>query len=100
MITYRTGRKLTESCKEKISQSHSKNTYELKNIDGTILIVKNLAKFCRDNKFSQSYFTRILKGKGKTYKGWTIKILDSGQEDEYNNDEDKKPKKSFEGFKF
>jgi hypothetical protein len=27
-------------------------------------------------------------------------ILDSGQEDEYNNDEDKKPKKSFEGFKF
>ncbi len=27
-------------------------------------------------------------------------ILDSGQEDEYNRDEDKKPKKSFEGFKF
>jgi len=26
-------------------------------------------------------------------------ILDSGQDDEYNN-EDKKPKKSFEGFKF
>jgi replicative DNA helicase len=27
-------------------------------------------------------------------------ILDSGQEDEYNDNEDKKPKKSFEGFKF
>jgi replicative DNA helicase len=27
-------------------------------------------------------------------------ILDSGQEDEYNNKEDKKPKKSFEGFNF
>jgi replicative DNA helicase len=27
-------------------------------------------------------------------------ILDSGQEDEYNDYEDKKPKKSFEGFKF
>jgi hypothetical protein len=27
-------------------------------------------------------------------------ILDSGQEDEYNDTEDKKPKKSFEGFKF
>jgi len=27
-------------------------------------------------------------------------ILDSGQEDEYNDFEDKKPKKSFEGFKF
>lgn len=100
MIAYRTGRKLAESCKEKISQSHSKNTYELKNIDGTMLIIKNLAKFCRENNFSQSYFTRILKGERKTYKGWSIKILDSGQEDEYNDYEDKKPKKSFEGFKF
>jgi hypothetical protein len=27
-------------------------------------------------------------------------ILDSGQEDEYNDYEDKKPKKTFEGFKF
>ena len=27
-------------------------------------------------------------------------ILDSGQEEEYNNEEEKKPKKSFEGFKF
>ena len=27
-------------------------------------------------------------------------ILDSGQEDEYNDYEDNKPKKSFEGFKF
>jgi group I intron endonuclease len=100
MIAYRTGRKLTKSCKEKISQSHSKNTYELKKEDGTILVIKNLAKFCRDNNFSQSYFSRILRGERKTYKGWTIKILDSGQDDEYNDYEDKKPKKSFEGFKF
>lgn len=100
MIAYRTGRKLTESCKKKISQSHSKNTYELKNIDGTTLVIKNLAKFCRDNNFSQSYFTRILKGERKTYKGWNIKVLDSGQDEEYNDYEDTKPKKSFEGFKF
>jgi len=99
MIAYRTGRKLTKSCKEKISQSHSKNTYELKNKDGTILIIKNLAKFCRDNNFSQSYFSRILREERKTYKGWSIKILDSGKEEEYNNEE-KKFKKSFEGFKF
>ncbi len=100
MIAYRTGRNLTDSCKQKISKAHSKNTYELKNIDGTILIIKNLAKFCKDNNFSQSYFSRIMGGERKTYKGWTIKILDSGNEDEYNDNEDKKPKKSFEGFKF
>jgi hypothetical protein len=27
-------------------------------------------------------------------------ILDSGQDDEYNNQEETKPKKSFDGFKF
>jgi group I intron endonuclease len=100
MIAYRTGKNLTDSCKQKISKAHSKNTYELKNIDGTILIIKNLAKFCRDNNLSQSYFSRIMRGERKTYKGWTIKILDSGNEDEYNDTEEKKPKKSFEGFKF
>ena len=102
MITYRTGRNLTESCKEKISKAHSKNTYELKNIDGTILIIKNLAKFCRDNNFSQSYFSRIIRGERKTYKGWTIKILDGGKEEEYNDEEERKStlKDKFGGFKF
>ena len=76
MIAYRTGRNLTESCKEKISKAHSKNTYELKNQNGIKLIIKNLSKFCKENKLSQSYFSRMLKGKRKTYKGWTIKILD------------------------
>jgi group I intron endonuclease len=73
MIVYKTGRNLTESCKEKISKSHCKNTYELENKNGMVLIIKNLAKFCRENNFSQSYFTRILKGERKTYKGWSIK---------------------------
>ncbi len=76
MIAYRTGRNLTESCKQKISKAHSKNTYELKNQNGTTLIIKNLSKFCKENKLSQSYFSRMLKGERKSYKGWTIKILD------------------------
>lgn len=76
MIAYRTGRNLTESCKEKISQSHSKNTYELTNKDGTTLTIKNLSKFCKENNLSQSYFSRMIRGERKTYKGWTIKLLD------------------------
>jgi len=76
MISYRTGRKLTEICKEKISKSHSKNTYELKNINGIILVIKNLSQFCKENNLSQSYFSRMLKGERKTYKGWNIRILD------------------------
>lgn len=89
MIAYRTGRNLTESCKEKISKSHSKNTYELKNQNGIELIIKNLSKFCKENKLSQSYFSRMLKGKRKTYKGWTIKILDNGQDADYDEPETK-----------
>lgn len=76
MIAYRTGRKLSKSCKQKISNAHSKNTYELKNQNGIILVIKNLSKFCKENNLSQSYFSRIIKGERKTYKGWTIKVLD------------------------
>jgi len=101
MISYRTGRKLTESCKGKISKSHSKNTYELKNSDGTILIIKNLAKFCRENNLHQSYFTRILKGERKSYKGWSIKILDNGDDTGYDDEEQPQSfKNKFGGFKF
>ena len=99
MIAYRTGRNLTESCREKISQSHSKNTYELTNKDGTTLIIKNLSKFCKENNLHQSAFVRVMNGERKYHKNWTAKILDSGKEEEYNDDE-RKPKKSFEGFKF
>jgi group I intron endonuclease len=98
MIAYRTGRNLTENCKEKISRSHSKNTYELTNKDGTTLIIKNLSKFCKENNLHQSAFVRIMNGERKYYKNWTIKKLDSGQEEEYNNGD--KLKKSFSGFKF
>jgi len=99
MIEYRTGRNLTESCKEKISKSHCKNTYELENKNGTILIIKNLSKFCKENNLQQSAFAMIMNGKRKYHKNWTIKKIDNGQEEEYNNEETKKIDK-FSGFKF
>ena len=76
MIAYRTGRNLTENCKEKISKSHSKNTYQLKNKDGTVLVIKNLSKFCKENNLHQSAFVRIMNGERKYHKNWTIKKLD------------------------
>lgn len=76
MIKYRTGRSLTKSCREKISHSHSKNTYELTNTDGTVLLVKNLSKFCKENNLHQSAFVRIMNGERKYHKNWTIKKLD------------------------
>ena len=76
MIAYRTGRNLTENCKEKISKSHSKNTYQLKNKDGTVLVIKNLSKFCKENNLQQSAFVMIMRGERKHHKNWTIKKLD------------------------
>lgn len=76
MIKYRTGKNLTKSCKEKISQSHSKNTYKLTNKDGTTLTIKNLSKFCKENNLHQSAFVRIMNGERKYHKNWTIKKLD------------------------
>jgi len=76
MIKYRTGRNLTKSCREKISQAHSKNTYELLNKNGTTLIIKNLSKFCKENNLHQSAFVRIMSGERRYHKNWTIKKLD------------------------
>jgi group I intron endonuclease len=99
MIAYRTGKNLTKSCKEKISKAHCKNIYQLENKDGTILIIKNLSKFCKENNLSQGYFTKIMNLEKKYNKNWSIKKLDSGQEEEYTYEEDKKTDK-FSGFKF
>jgi hypothetical protein len=76
MIAYRTGKSLTENCKEKISKSHSKNTYELKNKDGRMIVIRNLAKFCKENNLHQSAFVRVMNGDRKYHKDWTIKKLD------------------------
>lgn len=76
MISYRTGRNLTEKCKKKISNSHCKNNYELTHKDGTVLIIKNLAKFCKENKLHQSAFVMIMQGQRKYHKNWTIRKLD------------------------
>ena len=66
---------------------------------GIIYCIHNLTTGKKYIGQTVSYFTRILKGERKTYKGWSIKILDSGQESGYN-DEESKPKKQFFGVKF
>lgn len=50
------------------------DTWELTNIDGTVLIIDNLTKFCRENNLTISCMADLFKGKRKSnYKGW-IKI--------------------------
>lgn len=46
-------------------------TYWLKNPEGKIIEIYNLAKFCRENKFSISKMNELANGKRMLYRGWT-----------------------------
>ncbi len=67
------------------------------------IMVKQLKNRYNDPTIYKRFIVGIDRAKMRLYdceQSAQKDILDSGQEDEYNNDEDKKPKKSFEGFKF
>ena len=67
------------------------------------LMVKQLKNRYNDPTIYKRFIVGIDRAKMRLYdceQSAQKDILDSGQEDEYNYEEDKKPKKSFEGFKF
>jgi hypothetical protein len=66
------------------------------------LMVKQLKNRYNDPTIYKRFIVGIDRAKMRLYdceQSAQTDILDSGQEDEYDN-EDKKPKKSFDGFKF
>ncbi len=67
------------------------------------LMVKQLKNRYNDPTIYKRFIVGIDRAKMRLYdceQSAQKDILDSGQDDEYNDYEDKKPKKSFEGFKF
>lgn len=44
--------------------------WEISNIDGRILIINNLNKFCKENNLSSSCMRDIYYGRMKSHKGW------------------------------
>ena len=77
------------------------STEELENL-GQIL-VKQLKNRYNDPTVNKRFVVGIDRAKMRLYdveQDAQKDILDSGKEDEYNDEEQKKPKKSFEGFKF
>jgi replicative DNA helicase len=67
------------------------------------LMVKQLKNRYNDLSVYKRFIIGIDRAKMRLYdceQSAQNDILDSGQDDEYNDNEDKKPKKSFEGFKF
>ena len=67
------------------------------------IMVKQLKNRYGDKSIYKRFVVGIDRAKMRLYdveQSAQKDILDSGNEDEYNDNEDKKPKKSFEGFKF
>ncbi len=67
------------------------------------ILVKQLKNRYNDPTLYKRFIVGIDRAKMRLYdceQSAQNDILDSGKEEEYNYEEDKKPKKSFEGFKF
>ena len=67
------------------------------------IMVKQLKNRYNDLNVHKRFVVGIDRAKMRLYdceQSAQTDILDSGQEEEYNNDEERKPKKSFDGFKF
>ena len=67
------------------------------------IMVKQLKNRYNDPTVNKRFIVGIDRAKMRLYDGEQDAqkdILDNGKEDEYNDEEQKKPKKSFEGFKF
>jgi hypothetical protein len=77
------------------------STEELDNMNQ--IMIKQLKNRYSDKSINKRFVVGIDRSKMRLYdveQNAQGDILDSGQEYEYNDHEEKKPKKSFEGFKF
>jgi len=76
MSIAKTGVIPTQATREKISQSQSRNKYELISPDGEIYICMNLTRFAREHALPRNALSGLVRGRRKTYKGWRGKTLD------------------------
>lgn len=64
------GKKLSEHRKIKIASSLSKNIYKVVKPNGSTEIIKNLAKYCRENGLNSSGMYEVVKGKYTHHRGY------------------------------
>jgi len=50
-----------------------KKKYELTDAEGTVTIVENLKKFCRENELNTGAIHKVIKGDRKQHKGFTCR---------------------------
>lgn len=76
------GKHMSEEQKQMISETKARKRYGDKTFlftfDDKVIKVKasDLSKFMLENNFERSGFYRLLSGKLKAYKGWTVEVID------------------------
>lgn len=89
------GRNMSEGSRRKISSSmkgitrtitHQENNtlanselWEIIDISGKVIIIRNLAKFCRDNGLSHGSMHQVAYGKRIQHKGWRVRKYNGDQ---------------------
>jgi group I intron endonuclease len=54
----------------------SAKTYQMIDPQGQLVTIRNMTKFCRENKLVKSHMIAVSKGKAKSHKGWKKQIKD------------------------
>lgn len=65
----------TEKYREQLSQSLCKHQYELVSPDGKVHVITNIAKFAKERNLDYSSLYKVMRGKLKSYKGWTGRVI-------------------------
>ena len=63
---------MTEETKQNISESKCKHNYIITTPTGDKIICNNLKKFCRENNLDDGHMYKVLKGKYKYHKKYTV----------------------------
>ena len=71
------GKKLSDKHKKSISASGSKNTYRVIKPDNSVEIIKNLAKYCRENNLNSSSMYEVVKGKYTNHKNYKCEKINN-----------------------
>jgi hypothetical protein len=71
------GKKASEETKRKIKDSLVRYVYELTDPSGGKHIVENLTDFAAEHGLARSHLSAIAKGKRKSHKGWTARIIET-----------------------
>jgi hypothetical protein len=87
------GNKLSDEARRSISNAlrgteyGAKNLYKITKPDSAIEVIRNLRKYCRDNKLTNSCMYKVAKGQLRGYKGYLCEVIVSEENKLLNSNE-------------